>query len=197
MHELTSLSFSRSNSFLILRSVVSIMRRNHEYEIFFSLRREQKGKDRLIFTNEQNLSFRYPIPYSLSPNFNENNHLTVRKNGVFINRATFEDRIQTDATPFIALRAMSRQLDSRIVIPLIIHPLSRFPERQGQTFSPFGSSRNVLRILDANDMILLICPTAYEYYDIPSLILISWKRPPPRLSRTKKPRANVEGLRAY
>lgn len=61
-----------------------------------------------------------------------------------------------------------------------------------------GSNRNVLRILDANDMILLMCPEAYKYYDT---LLCPPGYPPPapdhlpavlgltlRLSRTTKPR---------
>lgn len=64
---------------------------------------------------------------------------------------------------------MSRQIvQSRIVIPLIIHPLSRFSLEEAHLLAFRIKQKRLTRILDANDMILLICPTAYEYYDIPS-----------------------------
>ena len=80
---------------------------------------------------------------------------TITKLGVFKQKSEKRgriliegDRLQIDATPFIALGATSRQLDSRIAILLTPTPTVKIlKERRARraTFSPFGSNWNVLR----------------------------------------------------
>lgn len=89
MHEFLPFFLLPSNSFLIHRFNYAEERTNTKFSLASA--KEQKGKDRLIFTNKQNLSF----PHSLSLNFDKNNHLPIveEERFLFIERL-YGDRIQ-------------------------------------------------------------------------------------------------------
>lgn len=124
-------------------------------------------------------------------------------------QAEFNGVIYPEGTgTFIALKATScRQcrLAVRVRLYSLIWPVSASGlTNTSRGSSRFGSNRNVLRILNANDMILLMCPEAHEYYDtlffspsLPPPPIYPWRpRDHPPFKPDDEAPANI-GLHAY